>query len=73
MKSESDSKIHVVTHQERNANKAPSLLPSGTTLDLTVTDEQRIRELAYQLYEERGRVNGYDIQDWPEAESIFLR
>ena len=33
--------------------------------------ESRIRELAYRLYEERGRRNGNDMQDWLEAESII--
>jgi len=33
--------------------------------------EARIRELAYRLYEERGRRNGNDMQDWLEAESII--
>ena len=31
-----------------------------------------IRELACKLYEERGRVDGYDLQDWLQAE-IMLR
>jgi Protein of unknown function (DUF2934) len=31
-----------------------------------------IREVAYKLFEERGRVDGYDLQDWLEAE-IMLR
>jgi hypothetical protein len=35
-----------------------------------VTDTQ-IKELAYKLYEQRGRVDGSDLQDWFEAESIL--
>ena len=31
----------------------------------------RIRELAYRLYEERGRVDGHDVEDWLQAESII--
>jgi hypothetical protein len=30
-----------------------------------------IRELAYRLYEERGRVDGRDLEDWLEAEAIL--
>jgi len=29
------------------------------------------RQLAYQLYEERGRVDGRDLEDWLEAEAIL--
>ena len=31
--------------------------------------EQEIRCRAYELYEERGRTGGHDMQDWLEAES----
>jgi hypothetical protein len=30
-----------------------------------------IRELAYRLYEERGRLDGRDREDWLEAEAIL--
>jgi len=30
-----------------------------------------IRQLAYRLYEERGRVDGCDLEDWLEAEAIL--
>lgn len=31
--------------------------------------EEQIRARAYQLYEERGRLDGYDAEDWLRAES----
>jgi Protein of unknown function (DUF2934) len=31
--------------------------------------ERKIRERAYQLYERRGRVNGYALEDWLRAEA----
>lgn len=37
------------------------------------TQESRIRELAFRLYEQRGRGDGYDLQDWLEAEAIIQR
>ena len=37
------------------------------------TREAEIRELAYRLYEQRGRVDGYFTQDWLEAEASFLQ
>lgn len=30
---------------------------------------ERIREVAYQLYEARGRADGHDIADWLAAEA----
>jgi hypothetical protein len=34
-------------------------------------DDNQIRELAYRLYEERARIDGNDLQDWFEAESLL--
>ena len=31
--------------------------------------EEKIRNRAYELYEERGRENGHDLDDWLRAES----
>ncbi len=30
--------------------------------------EEDIRQLAYQLYERRGREDGHDVEDWLRAE-----
>jgi hypothetical protein len=36
--------------------------------------EEYIRLRAYQLYEQRGRENGHDVEDWLQAEAeIFGR
>jgi Protein of unknown function (DUF2934) len=34
--------------------------------------EERIRRRAYELYEERGRVDGFALDDWLQAESEIL-
>ena len=34
--------------------------------------QNRIAARAYQLYEARGRLDGYDVQDWLEAEHELL-
>lgn len=41
---------------------------------MTVTEELRIRieKLAYELYQRRGRQDGYDREDWLEAERLTL-
>ena len=41
------------------------------SLDLPDAKNTQIRELAYQLYEERGRADGHELDDWLEAESII--
>jgi hypothetical protein len=33
---------------------------------------QAIAEKAHELYEKRGRRNGYDLEDWLEAERLIL-
>jgi len=35
--------------------------------------QDQIRARAYQLYEQRGRENGHDVDDWLEAESERAR
>jgi Protein of unknown function (DUF2934) len=34
--------------------------------------EERIRRRAYALYEERGRVDGFALDDWLQAEAELL-
>ncbi len=39
--------------------------------DAEKPQEQDIAQLAYQFYEERGRVDGHDVEDWLRAEAQF--
>jgi hypothetical protein len=34
---------------------------------------EQIRHRAYDLYEQRGRENGHDLDDWLQAESEMTR
>lgn len=34
------------------------------------TDAQEVARVAYALYEQRGRVDGHDLEDWLEAEQL---
>ena len=34
-------------------------------------NDAEIRELAFRLYEDRGRVDGHELEDWLEAESLI--
>ena len=36
------------------------------------TVQEQIRRRAYELYEERGRLEGYEHEDWVRAESEVL-
>ena len=43
-----------------------------TDNDVPPQVRQRIAELAYQLYEQRGRQSGCELEDWLEAERRVL-
>ena len=40
----------------------------GQTARMHRIGKKEIATLAYELYEARGRVDGYDVDDWLEAE-----
>jgi hypothetical protein len=44
----------------------PRTKPSDA--EMVSSEEEEIRQRAYQLYEERGRVEGYAVKDWLQAE-----
>ena len=49
-----------------------ALAAASVTTDRGVASgDAQVEELAYKLYEERGRTDGNDQQDWFEAESIL--
>jgi Protein of unknown function (DUF2934) len=33
--------------------------------------QEEIRDRAYELYEQRGRLDGFDLEDWLQAEAEF--
>jgi hypothetical protein len=37
-----------------------------------MTRDEEIRQVAYRLWQEAGRPDGYDVQHWLEAEIIWL-
>jgi len=45
-------------------NEAP-----GKTRLLTPELEETVRRRAYELYEQRGRADGFELNDWVQAES----
>ena len=45
----------------------------GRAMEGTETSrEEEIRQLAYRLWQEEGRPDGYDVQHWLKAETIWL-
>ena len=46
-----------------------NLQPSAVSGDL----QKQIEQLAFQLYEARGREDGHDIEDWLRAEAVLHR
>ena len=54
------------------AAKSKSSGPRPRKPDLPGDIEERIRERAYQLYEQRSRVDGFALDDWLQAEREIL-
>jgi DUF2934 family protein len=62
-----------IRRREREANNRREQNSAGwpSRQDGTAIPETMIRKLAYKLYEERGRGDGHDLEDWLEAESML--
>ena len=63
------------TEMETSARQRSGLesLPQQTDSEATTEEiRTRIEKLAYELYQQRGRQDGYDRQDWLEAERLTL-
>ena len=50
------------------SKKAPATAIAPTENEIT----ERVRERAYQLFEERGGELGHDLEDWLQAEAEVL-
>jgi hypothetical protein len=67
-------------HEEQNlqlqtaaAAAKPAREPElPASLLITEPQLEQIRERAYQLYEERGRIEGFAEEDWLQAEAEIL-
>jgi Protein of unknown function (DUF2934) len=45
---------------------------SATEMQISTGLEEQIRYRAYQLYEQRGNADGYELEDWLRAEAEIL-
>ena len=52
-------------------NQNPNLV-EGTELSDTALLHRLFAQRAYQLYEARGCIDGFDVQDWLQAERELL-
>jgi hypothetical protein len=49
--------------------KPPTLGPKSDEPTVLIPMERQIQQRAYELYKRRGRTDGYDLDDWLQAES----
>ncbi len=53
--------------------KTPSTLaPKSDEPNVLIPIEQQIQQRAYELYEQRGRTDGHDLDDWLQAEAEIM-
>jgi len=80
-KSSEDPK-HIERSKKKSAHvpqtqvHATTTVPSSNESDISRDDSEmqaQVRNLAYKFYEERGCVDGQDLQDWLKAESIIRK
>jgi len=58
-----------VDRRPQEIEKKPSTLaPKSDEPTVLIPIEQQIRERAYELYEQRGRTDGHELDDWLQAE-----
>ena len=53
-------------------DESPRTLPGKPSIDAPPNLEEEIRRLAFELYVERGREDGHDLDDWLNAEAEVL-
>jgi hypothetical protein len=58
-----------IDRRPEEIEKKPSpLAPKSDEPTALIPTEQQIRQRAYELYEQRGRTDGHDLDDWLQAE-----
>jgi hypothetical protein len=53
---------------EEIEKKPSTLAPKSDEPTVLIPIEQQIQQRAYELYEQRGRTDGHDLDDWLQAE-----
>ena len=55
-------------HSDQIEKKPSTLAPKSDEPTVLIPIEQQIQQRAYELYEQRGRTDGHDLDDWLQAE-----
>lgn len=55
-------------HPDEIEKKSSTLAPKSDEPTVLIQIEQQIRQRAYELYDQRGRADGHDLDDWLQAE-----
>jgi hypothetical protein len=61
-------KLRKVKQKMKRVDQARTIQSAPVAGDL----EEQVRERAYQLYQERGEVPGFEIEDWLQAEAEII-
>jgi hypothetical protein len=56
-------------HPDEIEKEPSTLVPKSDEPTVLIPMEQQIQQRAYEVYEQRGRTDGYDLDDWLQAES----
>jgi hypothetical protein len=59
----------VATMRTKASESKTHVVPKPKEEQTNTNMEAEIRTRAYQIYEQRGRVDGHDLEDWLQAES----
>jgi Protein of unknown function (DUF2934) len=51
----------------------PTLPTETRATESPVDIQQQVRRRAFELYEQRGREDGHDLEDWLQAESELVQ
>jgi hypothetical protein len=60
-------------HPDQIEKKPSTLAPKSDAPTVLIPMEQQIQQRAYELYEQRGRTDGYDLDDWLQSEREIKR
>jgi hypothetical protein len=55
-------------HPDETEKKPLTLAPRSDEPTVLIPIEQQIQQRAYELFEQRGRTDGHDLDDWLQAE-----
>ena len=55
-------------HPDEIEKEPSTLAPKSDESTVLIPIEQQIRQRAYELYEQRGRTDGHELDDWLQAE-----